>query len=55
MTISHTGSDVFQQASSNPVKEPDGSVNSDIFSTLQKAIDALKTPIAGADETVKRA
>jgi len=54
MTISHTGSDVFQQASSNPVKEPDGSVNSDIFSTLQKAIDALKTPIAGADETVKK-
>ncbi|QPR26699.1 flagellar hook-associated protein FlgL [Edwardsiella hoshinae] len=54
MTVSHTGKQVFLTASSNPIKEPDGSVNNDIFSSLQQAITALKTPLAGADEATKQ-
>lgn len=54
MTVSHTGKQVFLSASSNPIKEPDGSVQNDIFASLQKAIDALKTPLAGADDATKQ-
>ncbi|MBW7984779.1 flagellar hook-associated protein FlgL [Enterobacillus tribolii] len=55
MTVGHTGDSVFNSATSSPVKEPDGSVQKDIFAALDKAIDALNTPIAGADQATKDA
>lgn len=45
MTISHTGTQVFNTLTGDAVKEPDGSTGeSDIFKTLDTAITALKTP-----------
>jgi len=47
MTISHTGTQVFNTLTSNPVKEPDGTASqTDIFKTIDGAIAALKTPKA---------
>ncbi|MGP9436056.1 flagellar hook-associated protein FlgL [Ewingella sp. AOP8-B2-18] len=47
MTISHTGTQVFNTLTSNPVKEPDGTPSqTDIFKTIDGAIAALKTPKA---------
>ncbi|WP_077999233.1 flagellar hook-associated protein FlgL [Edwardsiella tarda] len=44
MIVSHTGDKVFQP----------GKDEQDIFTSLQKAIDALKTPLAGADDATKQ-
>jgi len=47
MTINHTGTQVFNTLTSNPVKEPDGTPSqTDIFKTIDGAIAALKTPKA---------
>jgi len=46
MTISHTGTQVFAGSTANAKKEPDGSVNSDLFKTIDDAIAMLKTPSA---------
>lgn len=47
MTISHTGTQVFNTLTANPVKEPDGTASqTDIFKTIDGAIAALKTPKA---------
>lgn len=47
ITISHTGTQVFNTLTSNPVKEPDGTASqTDIFKTIDGAIAALKTPKA---------
>lgn len=47
MTISHTGTQVFNTLTANATKEPDGSAGeSDIFKTIDGAIAALKTPKA---------
>ena len=53
MTIGHTGNEVFTSATSNAKKEPDGSVESDLFATLDKAIAALKVPQEEGDESVQ--
>lgn len=55
MIIGHTGKQVFQTVTSNAVKEPDDSVQSDMFATLDKAIAALKTPIEDGDDTAHEA
>lgn len=47
MTIEHTGTQVFNTLTSDPVAEPDGSASeSDVFKTLDTAITALNTPKA---------
>ncbi|BET96653.1 flagellar hook-associated protein FlgL [Xenorhabdus taiwanensis] len=52
MVIAHTGKKVFLSATSNPIKEPDGSASeSDIFASIDFAIEALKRPFTGASET----
>ncbi|WP_437888078.1 flagellar hook-associated protein FlgL [Phytobacter sp. V91] len=52
MVIAHTGEQVFQSATSNAVKESDGSVESDVFKILDDAIAALKVPVSD-DEAAK--
>ena len=52
LTTNHTGAQIFDSLTSNAVKEPDGSTGeSNIFTTLDTAIKALKTPLADADQT----
>lgn len=47
MTISHTGTQVFNTLTADAVKEPDGSPSeTNIFNTLDSAIAALKAPKA---------
>ncbi|PHM73773.1 flagellar hook-associated protein FlgL [Xenorhabdus kozodoii] len=53
MIIAHTGDKVFLSATSNPKKEPDGSVESDIFATIDFAIEALRKPFTDASEAEK--
>lgn len=51
MIIAHTGEKVFLSATSNPIKEPDGSASeSDIFASIDFAIEALRRPFADASE-----
>ncbi|QKJ86766.1 Flagellar hook-associated protein FlgL [Paramixta manurensis] len=54
MTTSHTGAQVFMSLTSNAVKEPDGSDGeSNIFTTLNNAINSLNTPLSDADQATK--
>ncbi|MGD8106478.1 flagellar hook-associated protein FlgL [Pantoea sp. FN0302] len=54
MTTSHTGAQVFMSITSNAVKEPDGSQGeSNIFATLDTAINALKQPIQNTDDATR--
>ncbi|MBD1228081.1 flagellar hook-associated protein FlgL [Xenorhabdus griffiniae] len=54
MVIAHTGEKVFLSATSNPIKEPDGSASeSDIFASIDFAIEALKKPFTDASATEK--
>lgn len=53
MTVSHVGSAVFNGVTGDAQKEADGSVQSDLFATLDIAINALETPIKDADEATK--
>lgn len=54
MTTSHTGVQVFMSLTSNAVKEPNNGVSeSNIFNTLDTAINALKQPIQNADDATK--
>ncbi|RYC43145.1 flagellar hook-associated protein FlgL [Pectobacterium zantedeschiae] len=53
MTVSHVGSAVFNGITGDAQKEPDGSIQSDLFETLDIAIKALETPIADADDATK--
>lgn len=56
MVTSHTGSQVFDSLTSNAVAEPDGSASeSNIFTTLNTAINALKQPLESADGATKDA
>ena len=56
MTTSHTGSQVFTSLTSNATPEPDGSASeSNIFTTLNTAINSLKQPLADADAATKDA
>ncbi|MDX5630710.1 MULTISPECIES: flagellar hook-associated protein FlgL [unclassified Brenneria] len=55
MTIGHIGSAVFNGVTGDAQKEPDGSVQSDLFATLDLAIGALETPLDGADDATKAA
>ncbi|NHB60365.1 flagellar hook-associated protein FlgL [Photorhabdus sp. RW14-46] len=51
MIIGHTGKQVFLSSTSNPIKEPDGNPSeSDIFKTIDMAIQSLKTPFVEADQ-----
>ncbi|OKP01735.1 flagellar hook-associated protein FlgL [Xenorhabdus eapokensis] len=51
MVIAHTGAKVFLSATSNPIKEPDGSASeSDIFASIDFAIKALEKPFTNASE-----
>ncbi|ADO48957.1 flagellar hook-associated protein FlgL [[Enterobacter] lignolyticus] len=55
MVIGHTGDKIFDAITSNAVKEPDGSASeTNVFSMLDSAIAALKTPVAN-DDTAKAA
>ncbi|MBI6550486.1 flagellar hook-associated protein FlgL [Xenorhabdus lircayensis] len=54
MIIAHTGQKVFLSATSNPIKEPDVSPSeSDIFASIDLAIDALRKPFSNASEEEK--
>ncbi|MBA5238861.1 MULTISPECIES: flagellar hook-associated protein FlgL [Pectobacterium] len=53
MTVGHTGSAVFNGVTGDARKEPDGSIQSDLFETLDIAIKALETPLADADDVTK--
>ncbi|KFX21790.1 flagellar hook-associated protein FlgL [Pectobacterium betavasculorum] len=53
MTVSHIGSAVFNGITGDAQKEPDGSIQADLFETLDIAIKALETPIADADDATK--
>ncbi|MEQ9917668.1 flagellar hook-associated protein FlgL [Pectobacterium aroidearum] len=53
MTVGHVGSAVFNGVTGDAKKEPDGSIQSDLFETLDIAIKALETPIADADDATK--
>lgn len=54
MTVSHTGTAVFDSITSNAVKEPDGSDSeTNLFNMLDGAIAALRTPQDGADDQTK--
>ncbi len=56
MVTSHTGSQVFNSLTSTAVAEPDGSASeTNIFTTLNTAINALQQPLADADATTKDA
>ncbi|PWC17425.1 flagellar hook-associated protein FlgL [Brenneria corticis] len=55
MTVGHIGSAVFNGVTGDAQKEPDGSVQSDLFATLDLAINALETPLDGADDATKAA
>lgn len=55
MTVSNTGPEVFNSATGDAKKEPDGSVQKDLFATLDIAINALKTPIAEGDTAAQEA
>lgn len=55
MTLTHTGKQVFQSASLNPKLEPDGSLGDTyLFSIIDKAIAALKTPLHDADDSAMK-
>ncbi|WP_409160796.1 flagellar hook-associated protein FlgL [Pectobacterium sp. B2J-2] len=53
MTVNHIGSAVFNGVTGDAQKEPDGSIQSDLFETLDIAINALETPLADADAATK--
>ncbi|MDY4315380.1 flagellar hook-associated protein FlgL [Pectobacterium actinidiae] len=53
MTVSHVGSAVFNGTTGDAQAEPDGSIQSDLFETLDIAIKALETPLADADDVTK--
>ncbi|WP_340615159.1 flagellar hook-associated protein FlgL [Xenorhabdus thailandensis] len=55
MVIAHTGEKVFLSATSNPIKEPDGSVSeSDIFASIDFALEALGKPFTNASEAERK-
>lgn len=55
MTIGHTGNAVFMSLTSNPKPEPDGSTPvSNVFESIDIALNALKTPLQDADEATKQ-
>ncbi|MFP2237674.1 flagellar hook-associated protein FlgL [Pseudescherichia vulneris] len=50
MVIGHTGDKIFDTITNNAVKEPDGKPSeTNLFTMLDTAIAALKTPVAGDD------
>ncbi|KHN53591.1 flagellar hook-associated protein FlgL [Pectobacterium fontis] len=53
MTVGHIGSTVFNGSTGDAKKEPDGSIQSDLFETLDIAINALETPLSDADDATK--
>ncbi|WP_047710085.1 flagellar hook-associated protein FlgL [Pectobacterium atrosepticum] len=53
MNVSHVGSAVFNGVTGDARKESDGSIQSDLFETLDIAIKALETPLDGADDATK--
>lgn len=56
MTIGHTGTQVFNSATSNAELEPDGSgPEADLFKMLDNAITALNTPAENLDDAGKAA
>ncbi|MGB9096605.1 flagellar hook-associated protein FlgL [Erwinia sp.] len=56
MVTNHTGAQVFTSLTSNPTAEPDGSASeSNIFTTLNTAINALNTPLQDADQATSDA
>ncbi len=55
MTIGHTGNAVFMSLTSSPKPEPDGSAPvSNVFESIDIALNALKIPLQGADEATKQ-
>ncbi|WP_420065759.1 flagellar hook-associated protein FlgL [Pectobacterium colocasium] len=53
MAVGHVGSAVFNRVTGDAQKEPNGSTQSDLFKTLDIAINALETPVANADDATK--
>ncbi|WMY72841.1 flagellar hook-associated protein FlgL [Buttiauxella selenatireducens] len=54
MTIGHTGTQVFNSLTSNAVPEPDGTDSeTNLFNMLDSAIETLRKPAEGLDDTQK--
>ncbi len=54
MTVGHTGSSIFMSLTSNAKPEPDGSPSeSNVFKSIDMALEALKTPLQGADDATR--
>lgn len=54
MTIGHTGTQVFNSLTSNAVPEPDGTNSeTNLFNMLDSAIETLRKPAEGLDDTQK--
>lgn len=54
MTIGHTGTQVFNSLTSNAVSEPDGTDSeTNLFNMLDSAIETLRKPAEGLDDTQK--
>lgn len=54
MIVGHTGSSIFMSLTSNPKPEPDGSPSeNNVFKSIDMALEALRTPLQGADEATR--
>ncbi|NIH11250.1 MAG: flagellar hook-filament junction protein FlgL [Serratia symbiotica] len=55
MTVGHIGNVVFMSLTSNPKPEPDGSPSvSNVFESIDIALNALKTPLQNADDAARK-
>lgn len=55
MTVGHIGDVVFMSLTSNPKPEPDGSPSvSNVFESIDIALNALKTPLQNADDAARK-
>ncbi|WP_337262975.1 MULTISPECIES: flagellar hook-associated protein FlgL [unclassified Serratia (in: enterobacteria)] len=54
MVIGHNGNGIFMALTSNIKPEPDGSPSeANVFNSIDMALNALKTPLQGADEATR--
>ncbi|MHA7846414.1 flagellar hook-associated protein FlgL [Serratia sp. D1N4] len=54
MTIGHSGSGIFMALTRNIKPEPDGSpAETNVFKSIDRALDALKTPLQGTDDAIR--
>ncbi|AHG22053.1 flagellar hook protein FlgL [Chania multitudinisentens RB-25] len=54
MIVGHTGNAIFMSLTSNAKPEPDGSpAETSVFNSIDMALNALKTPLQGADSATR--